>query len=119
MVQTARRRFYWKNLHVCLAMATRPRITRRMISRWRNLFAGTRLESQTTSIEASYALLLLAVSADARGTGLALKLVEAFEGTLTKPCRYQISVARNNLAAIRFYQKINCKVTKESRDTLQ
>lgn len=117
-VQAARRRFYWKNLHLCLGMASRGGLSAALISRWRNLFAGTGLESRETALEASQTLLLLAVSDEARGTGLALKLVEAFEGTLAKPCRYNVSVAKENSAAIRFYLKMNCKVTRETCDSL-
>lgn len=117
-VQAARRRFYWKNLHSCLGMATRRGLSAGPLNRWRNLFAGTRMESQEAALEAPQTLLLLAVSDEARGTRLGLKLVEAFEGTLAKPCSYNISVAKENSAAIRFYLKMNCKVTRETYDSL-
>lgn len=117
-VQAARRRFYWKNLHSCLGMATRRGLSAGPLSRWRNLFAGTRMESQEAALEAPQTLLLLAVSDEARGTRLGLKLVEAFEGTLAKPCSYNISVAKENSAAIRFYLKMNCRVTRETYDSL-
>jgi ribosomal protein S18 acetylase RimI-like enzyme len=118
-VQAARRRFYWKNLHSCLAlMAFRPGLALHMLSKWRNLFLGTRLEGRVQEVGAPWILQLFAVSEEARGTGLALRLAEAFEGALAKPCRYQISVATYNKRAIRFYLKMQCQVARETQDSL-
>jgi ribosomal protein S18 acetylase RimI-like enzyme len=109
----ARRSFYWKNVLGCIAQGlSNAKLIVHALSNWRNLFLGTRLDPGDW-LDVAFTLLVLAVSEDARGSGLALELSQAFEARLGTGRTYQIAVDKNNQAALRFYLKRGSRVAGE------
>jgi len=108
----ARKRFFKENLALCLFEAVmRPRD---LVGRLKGLVWPPRPVENFPAMQ----LLSIAVIGEARGTGLASRLLAAFEARLPANCTYALSVDSQNRRAIDFYVKHGFRLEAISHPSL-
>ncbi len=102
-------------LRCILDVLRRPRIWLLAFRSFAKLVGKLLPSKSRAAFNEEFHLLSIAVAVDAERAGIGTQLVRRFEEAIIGSCRtYRLGVLKNNLAAIRFYEKLGFRYAGES-----
>ncbi len=115
------RLFFWRHLpRACFETLVSPRLWPAALRfvLFRRLCASRRKKPAADPAGDVARLLSIAVDMSAEGTGAAAALVRAFESRVCRThAAYELKVAKSNLRAVRFYQKVGLRLDDNDTPT--